>query len=376
MATSARYERLKKIMEKEKLDVVVVVSPENTLYFAETYVQTQSSIRDRLVCTILPLEKEPFIIGCSIEQETIEAETWIQDRYFFTEFVENPILVLADVLKKMGFDHGKVGIELDYLQAHYYRDITAALPDVEFVHCAKVFSKVRMIKEPAEIELLEFAGKSTVKALEKALLEVHPGDTEFKLATKIKQYMLEDGADVITFMVMSTAENSFKAHKLPNDEILPDGDLMRLDYGASYSRGKMHCYNSDVARTVLIGNPNPKYVEAMKRFSEAYLYTYEHVRPGISARDLYNLCKEKCLSLGFDFNGPHIGHSLGIGLHEFPMLSPKEDFALEENMVFCIEPVLIAAGRKFHMEDLVQVTATGYKVLTQDVFHPTYLEIH
>ncbi len=376
MATSARYERLKQVMQKEGLDVVVAVSPENTLYFAETYIMTQSSIRDRLAMAVLPLEQEPYMIGCSIEQPTILAETWIKDCYFYTEFLENPIEILARVLKEKGFDHGKVGIELDYLMAHYYRDLVRCLPDVEFVPCANLFGKVRMIKEPEEIELMSFAAKSTVKALEKALLEVHPGDTEFKLATKIKNYMLEDGADVITFMVMGTAENSFQAHKLPNDEILPDGDLMRIDYGAAYSRGKLHCYNSDVARTILIGDPNPVYAEVMKKFCEAYQYTYEHVRPGISAKDLFNLCKDKCLSLGMDFACPHIGHSLGIGLHEFPILSPKEDFELQENMVFCIEPVLVSAGRKFHTEDLVQVTADGYRVLSQDVFAPRYLELH
>ena len=102
MATSARYERLKKVLEKEKLDVVVALSPENTLYFAETYILTQASIRDRLEIAVLPLEKEPYMIGCSIEQPTIESETWITDRYFYTEFLENPIEILADVLKKRG----------------------------------------------------------------------------------------------------------------------------------------------------------------------------------------------------------------------------------------------------------------------------------
>ena len=150
---------------------------------------------------------------------------------------------------------------------------------------------------------------------------------------------------------------------------------MRIDYGASYSFGKYHCYNSDVARTVLIGKPNPVYVDVMKRLCEAYFYTYEHVRAGVTAKELYTLCKDKCTALGLNFACPHIGHSLGIGLHEFPMLSPKEDFALEENMVFCIEPIIRQDGRMFHQEDLVQVTKNGYKVLSVDDFNPRYLEI-
>ena len=53
MATSERYERLKKLMARENLDVTVVISPENTLYFAETYIMTQASIRDRLAIAVL-----------------------------------------------------------------------------------------------------------------------------------------------------------------------------------------------------------------------------------------------------------------------------------------------------------------------------------
>lgn len=375
MATSERYERLKRRMQEAGLDVVVVLSPENTLYFAETYIMTQSSIRDRLEIAVLPLDKEPTMIGCSIEQATIESETWISDKRFYTEFIHSPIQFLADVLTEKGFANSKIGIELDYLMAHYYKELVSLLPNAEFVPCTRIFDKVRMIKEPVEIEMLSRAAKSTVNALEKALLEVHPGDTEMKLATKIKEYMLEDGADYISFLVMGTGDHSMQSHKLPNDDILAAGELMRIDYGASYSSGKYHCYNSDVARTVLIGEPNPVYADLMKRCCEAYLYTYEHVKAGVSARDLFNLCKDKCEALGLNFACPHIGHSLGIGLHEFPMLSPKEDFALEENMVFCIEPVIRQEGRMFHQEDLVQVTKDGYRVLSQDVFNPRYLEI-
>ena len=100
MATSERYERLKKRMAEAGLDVVVVLSPENTLYFAETYIMTQSSIRDRLAIAVLPLEQDPVMIGCSIEQATIENETWITDRRFYTEFVQSPVQFLADALKE------------------------------------------------------------------------------------------------------------------------------------------------------------------------------------------------------------------------------------------------------------------------------------
>ena len=42
---SQRYDKLKREMQKQNFDVVIAISPENVLYFSETYIQTQKSIR-------------------------------------------------------------------------------------------------------------------------------------------------------------------------------------------------------------------------------------------------------------------------------------------------------------------------------------------
>ena len=55
---SLRYDKLKQEMKKQNFDVVIAISPENVLYFSETYIQTQKSIRDRLAIAVLPLEQE------------------------------------------------------------------------------------------------------------------------------------------------------------------------------------------------------------------------------------------------------------------------------------------------------------------------------
>ena len=113
----ARYERCKPYMEQQGLDVLVAISPENVLYFAETYIQTQTSIRERLAITVMPLASEPAIIACKIEEPTVEAETWISDRRYFVELQCSPIAMLADVIKEKHLENRRIGIELNYLMA-------------------------------------------------------------------------------------------------------------------------------------------------------------------------------------------------------------------------------------------------------------------
>lgn len=57
------------------------------------------------------------------------------------------------------------------------------------------------------------------------------------------------------------------------------------------------------------------------------------------------------------------------------MLSPVEDFALEENMVFNIEPVVVAENRQFHFEDLVLVKKDGFEILSNTQVNPGLLRI-
>lgn len=87
----ARYQRCKPYMEQQGLDALIALSPENVLYFAETYIQTQTSIRERLAIAVMPLDSDPAMIACKIEEPTVEAESWIKDKRYFVELQCSPI---------------------------------------------------------------------------------------------------------------------------------------------------------------------------------------------------------------------------------------------------------------------------------------------
>ncbi len=60
-----------------------------------------------------------------------------------------------------------------------------------------------------------------------------------------------------------------------------------------------------------------------------------------------------------------IGHSLGIGMHEFPLLHGIEEAELEPDMILSIESaVKDSQGFLYHLEDLVLVTEIGHQILT------------
>ncbi len=60
----------------------------------------------------------------------------------------------------------------------------------------------------------------------------------------------------------------------------------------------------------------------------------------------------------------HIGHSIGVELHEHPMISPFDTHVIQENMVLNIEPGYTKDGETIHIEDLILSTKDGPRVLT------------
>lgn len=368
--TNSRYERCKEYMSQEGLDAVIALSPENVFYFGETYISTQKTIRDRLAMVVMPLEYDPAIIACIIEKNTVIEETWIEDIRTYVEFKESPIKLLADALKEKGLGKKRVGIELDYLMAHYYRELIGLLPDAELVLCTKIFDKVRMIKEKKEIDILAYAGFSTRKAFEAAVLASKPGDTEKDLSKRAIKNLIDLGCDETTFMALASGKRSMLVHALPEEVPLESGEIVRIDFGGLFSN-----YNSDVARTAMIGRPVTKHIEVFMRLSEAYFNTYKSMAIGIPASEVYFTAKRNYEAAGLPFHMAHTGHALGISVHEFPILSPTENQPLLEDMVLCLEHSAHVDGYRYHVEDLIQITKSGPRVLTDKSLNPRLLQL-
>lgn len=371
MKGSARFLRLREEMAALKLDAAVAVSPENVFYMAEAYIETQKSLRTRLAISLLPLEQDPVMIACVIERNTVENETWIEDKRYYFEFKESPVAYLAEAIREKGLERGRIGIELDYLSALYFNELRELLPEAEFIPCVDVFEKLRSIKDEGEIALLQKAARVTVNAFESAVLLTHPGDTERQLANRITAKMMDDGCDKVDFLMMGTAERSILVHGLPTDNVMTDGEEGRIDFGGLFGN-----YNSDIARTFTIGKAKPRWQDIFDRMKEVYLAAIDSCRIGVPVTTPYITAQRMSEKVKLPFDRVHEGHGLGIGGHERPILSPVyKDILFEKNMVFCVEHAVHVDGRRFHMEDLVLLTENGPRVISEEKFAPRLIEI-
>lgn len=360
MSANGKREKIMKALGESDLDALVAVSPESTYYSSDVIILTQKLIRDRLGMVVWTRTEDPVLLLCTIEEAQARAESWIKDIRGYVEFETSPVRLLVDVLTERGLTRGRIGIEKRFLSVAYWEELTRALSQATFVACDKIFDKVRMLKTSEEIKLLADAAQATDRAIRKAFESARLGQTERQTVEVMTDELRRGGADSVAFVVLATGPNAAMAHPIPGDTRMNPGQVLRTDFG-----GYFKWYYSDLARTAICGKPTPAQKDIYEKLLQVQNEVIQAMRPGVRACDLYNMCKARFQEVGLTFRMPHIGHSIGIDIHEYPMLNPQTTEPLQPNMMFAVEPLHRGAEGIYHIEDLVLVTETGPRILSR-----------
>jgi Xaa-Pro aminopeptidase len=351
---------LKALASELGVDAVVAMSPENFAYATGAFIMTVSDVRPRQAFAVLPAKGEPVALVCSIERQQMIEESWIKDLRVYTEFKDDPVDALADVLRDIGITTGTIGIDLDYLPVTSHERLQRKLSNLKLIDTSAKISSVRTIKSGAEVDYLEKITKQTHRAVLDAMTASKLGETERDMANRIANGIINNGADGTRFIVFGSGLRSSQTHALANDRVPLKSEIIRLDVAGRYG-----AWCSDFARTYSTGEPTALQRDTYEKLWDIQTSTINMVRPGMAAEDIFFFCKEKFEQAGLVFTMPHIGHSLGVELHESPLLRPGEKAKLEVGMVINIEPLITdSAGETYHLEDLFVVTQQGPRLLT------------
>jgi Xaa-Pro aminopeptidase len=351
---------LQKLAGSLGLDAIVAMSPENFAYTSGSFIMTVADIRPRQAFVVLPAVGEPLALVCSLERTQMLDESWIKDIRAYTEFVDEPMDALAAVLREVGISSGAIGIDLDYLPVSSHERLKDRLSNLKLVDTSANISAIRAIKSASEISYLNRLAKQTHQAVLDAMSASKLGETEREMANRLASGIINNGADGTRFIVFGSGLRSSQTHAVANDRVPLKSEIIRLDVAGTYG-----AWCSDFARTYSTGEPTLLQRETYEKLWDIQTSTIGMVRPGMSAEEPFFFCKEKFEKAGLKFTMPHVGHSLGVELHESPMLRPGEKTRLEVGMVINIEPLITdCAGETYHLEDLFVVTEEGPRLLT------------
>lgn len=355
-----------KALQSVSLDAMLSCSPENFAYVAGFVVPSQPLLRHRHAMTVITAGGEIALFGVDMEESTIRANAPEVPLTVWAEFNDDPMKVLAALLRSLGLERSRIGIELGYLPADDFARLQQALPQASLISCDAIFARLRQLKTPEEIELLRKLSRIADRAITDAIASVRPGDTEMDLAAHLTRNVYEYGAQQFKLMIVASGERSQLPNVGPTDRRLVRGDVCRVEIFTI-----INGYHAGVCRTAVVEEPPAHADEIWQLLTECKHLILARLKPGASCRAVYDeflakLATKRLPPISF------VGHGIGLSLHEdpylggTPIIGSNKDALLEAGMVLGFEPLCYRTGHGFGMQnkDMVVVTESGCELLS------------
>ncbi len=223
-------------------------------------------------------------------------------------------------------------------------------------------SQLRRIKDPNEIRRLEKAAQMADEALSRVLPQLKKGVSERDFAHNLEEEMYLLGSSEPSFeTIVASGKNSAMPHAHPTRRIFEPGDMVIVDFGATFEG-----YHSDMTRTFVLGEPTQEQARVYLATKEAQALAISIVKEGVLAKEPDQKARDYLTSLGLGKYFSHsIGHGVGLEIHESPILHGSNSSQLNVGEVITIEPGVYIEGKfGVRIEDMVVVEEEGCRLIT------------
>lgn len=259
--------------------------------------------------------------------------------------------------------NARIGVEPTRFRFLELNLLQTALPGSHFFGADAFLSDVRLSKDAGEVALMREAVRIAQVAYEKTLPAFKLGVTELEIASELSLQLLRAGssAEFPFNPIIAGGPNSANPHAVPGPRKFQTGDLVVIDWGASYQG-----YISDITRMVAFGPLDPELQRIADITIAANRAGCAAAAPGVTAGSVDLATRAVIEQAGY---GPYFihrtGHGIGMESHEPPYIRGDSQQELRPGMAFTVEPGIYLPGRGgVRIEDNVIVTQTGAEVLT------------
>jgi Xaa-Pro aminopeptidase len=345
---AARRERVQEKVAEAGADAVLVTAGPNVRYL--------TGLASSNAALLVPAQGEAMLATDS--RYALAAQRDCPDVELLTERFIEPRLAAEMTSRGMR----TVAFEAQEMTVERHAELATAAEDVTLVPFGRKIEELRTVKDPDELELLAAACRITCQAIADVFAMIRPGLTERRLAAALDARMKDLGADGPAFdTIVASGPNGAIPHHSPTDRPLRRGDLVTMDFGATYAG-----YHADMTRTVALGEPAGWQREIYELVATAQRAGIEAARPGADVGDVDAAARDLIRDAG---HGEHFGHGLGHGVglevHEAPMIGYSRTGKLASRVPVTVEPGVYLPGRGgVRIEDVLVVGAGGTGLLT------------
>jgi ectoine hydrolase len=337
-------DRLKKVqlsMQKKGIELLISQDTANinylTGYDAWSFYYAQCVIvhinSDEPICFIRAQDAGGAFIKTYLKKENIV----IYDEKYIHTWPSHPYDALVDLLKKNKWDKLQIGVEMDahYFTAYCYEKLKQGLPNATIKDSERLVNWVRVVKSNAEIDFMKKAAIISENAMKTAMDVINPGVRQCDAVAEIQKTLFKgtndfggEYASIAT--LLPTGKGTSASHLTASDEKFVTGEATVVELSGTYKR-----YHAPMARTVNLGKPEQKKIDAMNATNEALEAGINASKPGNTANDVaekfweildkYKIKKESRTgySIGIGYPPDWGEHTLNISKGDMTILKPN-----------------------------------------------------
>ena len=378
---TARLRKLQGLLAQREIDLAVLQYATDLFYYTGSIAP---------LYLLVPRQGEALVVARKA-LERIEQEVGHLPLRSFSNSKE-----LAGIFAEAGAGAAaRVGLTADTLSYASAQRLQGFFPQAEIADLSWEIRCLRMVKSPAEIEIMVRAGRIFARMTELIREQFHPGITELELSAALEyayrrqgHAMLircrREGVEMSGSGVCAAGLNTLAGTKFEGvcggaglspavpygatTDPIPRGAPILVDYGFV-----LEGYHMDQTRMACWGEPPAEARQAFDAMLQIEQAVFDVLRPGTSWEEPYRVAEALAAELGYadTFMGAgreqvrFVGHGLGLELDEPPVLAPRMPYPLEADMVVAIEPKVALPGiGVVGIEDTVVIRPGGVERLT------------
>ncbi len=347
-----RLKKVKKSMEEKGIELLISQDTNNmnylTGYDAWSFYYAQCVIvhlnADEPLCFVRAQDAGGAYIKTYLKRENII----VYDEKYIHTWPMHPYDSLIELIKKNKWNKLNIGVEMDthYFTAYCYEKLKQGLPNAKIKDSERLVNWARLVKSDSEINLMKGAAKISQIGMKVAMESINPGVRQCDAVAEIQKALFrgtsEIGGEYASIAtLLPTGKGTSASHLTATDEKFVEGEATIIELSGVNKR-----YHCPMARTVLLGKPDQKKIDAMKATNEALDAGIAATKPGNTADDVaqkfwaildkYNIKKESRTgySIGIGYPPDWGEHTLNIYKGDMTVLQPNVCFHMIAVMQF------------------------------------------
>jgi ectoine hydrolase len=368
----ARLRKTRAAMEKADIELLIASDPSNMAWL--TGYDGWSFYTHQAV--LVGPDGEPVWWGRAMDALGAKRTVYMGDddiTGYDDIYVQNPerhpMQTLAELIQARGWDTLSVGVEMDnyYFSAAAFASLRENLPGTKFQDVTGLVNWQRAIKSPREITFMRRAARIVEEMHAMIAERTEPGLKKNELVAEIYHTAIS-GADghwgdyPAIVPMLPSGMDATAPHLTWDDQPFKSGECTFFEIAGAYRR-----YQCPQSRTIYLGTPPQKYLDAERAVLEAVEAGLEQAKPGNTCEDIAIAFYETLNRHGFEKDS-RTGYAIGISYPpdwgERTMSFRRGDKSvLEPGMTFHFMPALWLDDGGLEITEPILITETGVECL-------------